>query len=209
MKQASNDRKSGIIIQKEVNYIRKELVRKSIHLAACFVPSLLLIDKNFVLISLTSVLVLYSVAEFLRIKGIHIVLVSALTEVAARKRDENHFVLGPVTLAVGVLLSIILFDEKIASISIYALAFGDGLASLAGRIFGKHLIPCSAGKTIEGSVTCFLAILVSTYVITNDIWLSLLIAFAGTIIEVLPIKDFDNVIIPIVLGFITQFYFHI
>ncbi len=201
--------RSGIIRQKEVNYLRKELVRKSIHLSACFVPPLTLVSKPFVVISLASVLVLYCIAELLRTKGVHIALVSSLTEVAARKRDENHFVLGPVTLALGVLLSVILFDNDISSLAIYALAFGDGLASLAGKIFGKHLIPYTAGKTIEGSFTCFVAILLSTFIVTKDIFLSFVIAAGGTIIEVLPIKDFDNLIIPIILGFIAQIYFHI
>ncbi len=206
MKQSN---KSGIIIQKETNTIRKEIVRKSIHLATCAVPFFLAHMRIFVLLGLSAVLALYCIAELLRLRGKNVFIFSSLTEVAARKRDENRFVLGPVTLASGVLLSALLFDEKSAAIAIYALAFGDGLASLAGKIWGKHLIPFCAGKTLEGSLTCFVAIFLSTLFVTQNFMIALIISFVGTIIEVLPIKDFDNVIIPLVLGFVSQVYFHI
>ncbi len=201
--------RTGILIQKEANIIRKELVRKSIHLATAFVPLLLKYFYYYVILALTTVLVCYVIAEFFRYKGKKIVFFSFFTEVAARKRDENRFVLGPVTLAIGVILSALLFDEKSAAIAIYALAFGDGLASLAGKLFGKHEIPFCHGKTLEGSFTCFAAICISTYAVTQKALVSLIIAFFGTVIEVLPIKDFDNLIIPLILGFIAQVYFHI
>ncbi len=209
MKHTEHNNKSGIVIQKEANTIRKELVRKSIHLGACLVPFFLEHMRFVVLIGLTSVLFIYTIAEFLRLKGKHIFFFSAVTEVAARKRDENRFVLGPVTLATGILLSALFFDQNSAAIAIYALAFGDGLASLAGKLFGKHIIPFCAGKTLEGSLTCFGAIFLSTLCVTNNVVISLLLAFVGTVIEVLPIKDFDNIIIPLVLGFVAQVYFHI
>ncbi len=209
MKQQSHSDKPGIIIQKEANAIRKELVRKSIHLATAFIPFFLEHFRVLVLAGLFLVLAMYCIAEFLRMRGKNIILFSFLTEAAARKRDENHFVLGPVTLALGVLLTAFFYDTTPAAVAIYALAFGDGLASLAGKLFGKHLIPFSSGKTLEGSVTCFVAIFFSTLFVTKSVSTSLLIAAAGTVIEVIPIRDFDNIIIPVVIGFISQYYFHI
>ncbi len=209
MKHSLNIHKSGIIIQKEAITLRKELVRKSIHLATAFVPICLEHFGILVVYGLSIILVCYCIAEGFRSNGKKVLFFSFFTEVAARKRDENKFVLGPVTLAVGVLLSALFFDEKPAAVAIYALAFGDGLSSLAGKLFGKHLIPFCAGKTLEGSITCFVAIFISTMCVTKDYTISLVIAIVGTVIEVLPIKDFDNVIIPIVIALIAQFYFHI
>ncbi len=209
MENFENTHKSGILVQKEANTIRKEIVRKSIHLATAFVPLLLEYMRPIVIWGLASVLLVYCVAEILRLKGFSVLFFSSLTEVAARKRDENRFVLGPVTLALGVLASAVFFDDQSAKIAIYALAFGDGLASLAGKLYGKHLIPFCAGKTLEGSLTCFTAIFLSTFFVTRNGLISLILAFIGTVIEVLPIRDFDNLIIPIVLGFTAQIYFHI
>lgn len=199
------EKTSGIQIRRYANDIAKELFRKSIHLCTVFVP--LMLQKSYypVIISLFCVVVLYIITETLRLNGHTVPLVSAVTQAAARKRDENKFVLGPVTLAVGVLVTALLFEPIPSSIGICALALGDGLASLAGKICGKVAIPFTNGKTAAGSVTCFAAIFVSTFVITRDSELSLVIACAGMLIEILPLNDFDNLLIPIALACLAQF----
>lgn len=209
MKHFEDEEKSGIIVRKQANDLTKELVRKSIHLFACFVPMLLYVARTPVLWALFAVLLLYCIAEYLRINGKKIPVFSIITEIAARKRDQNHFVLGPITLAVGILLTALFFDPIPGAIGIYALALGDGLASLAGKMYGKRVIPHTAGKTIIGSLTCFVAIFISTFLVSENLVISLWIALTGMIIEILPLKDFDNLIIPIVLAAISQFYFHI
>lgn len=209
MKHVEEEKKSGIILQKQANDLKKELVRKSIHLFACFVPLLLYIARTPALWALFAVAVFYSIAEFLRMKGKIIPVFSIITEIAARKRDQNHFVLGPITLAAGILLTALFFNPIPTAMGIYALAFGDGLASLAGKMYGKRIIPYTSGKTIIGSLTCFIAIFISTFLVSKKLFVSLWIALAGMIIELLPLKDFDNLIIPIVLAAIAQYYFHI
>ncbi|MFI3257768.1 MAG: phosphatidate cytidylyltransferase, partial [Spirochaetales bacterium] len=157
MKQVQNDNVSGILIQKRGNIIRKELIRKSIHLFSGFIPLFLGFARVPILCALCAVSVFYCIAEILRLKGKKVPVFSIVTETAARKRDQNRFVLGPLALAVGILLTAVFFDSEAAAIGIYALAFGDGLASLAGILFGKHVLPFTAGKTLEGSLTCFAA----------------------------------------------------
>jgi len=199
------EKSSGIQLRRYANDIAKELFRKSIHLCTVFVPLLLEAAYRPVLISLSFILVFYIITELLRINGITVPIISTVTQTAARKRDENKFVLGPVTLASGVLITALFFDPVPASIGICALALGDGLASLAGKMCGKVAIPFTNGKTAAGSVTCFAAIFVATFFITQDSELSLVIACAGMLIEVLPLKDFDNLLIPIALASLAQF----
>ena len=199
------EKSSGIQLRRYANDIAKELFRKSIHLCTVFVPLLLASAYYPVLILLSCILVFYIITELLRINGFTVPVISAVTQAAARKRDENKFVLGPVTLASGVLITALLFEPVPASIGICALALGDGLASLAGKMCGKVAIPFTNGKTAAGSVTCFAAIFVATFFITRDSELSLVIACAGMLIEVLPLKDFDNLLIPIALASLAQF----
>ena len=110
----------------------------------------------------------------------------------------------PVTLASGILLASLLWGELPAAIGIYALAFGDGLASLAGKLFGRVQLPFTQGKTAAGSLTCFLAIFMASFLASGRCSLSLAVAAAGMFIELLPLRDYDNVVIPIVLGGISQ-----
>ena len=190
----------GIELKNQFTSLRKEFFRKTIHICAAVVPLLLHIARVPTILCLCAAGILYIIAESLRTNGHEIPLISDITAAAARKRDENKFVLGPVTLVAGIIAASVLWDERAAAVGILALAFGDGLASLAGKTFGKIRVPCTHGKTVEGSLTCFAAIFCSTFFVTQDCRLSLLVAVTGALIEVLPLKDFDNLIIPVLLG---------
>ncbi len=185
--------------------ILKELFRKLIHLCSAFVPLFASFSKTLTLALLAAALVLYSASEFLRLKGIRIPLVSKVTEAAARKRDENRFVLGPVTLVAGIMLALAIWKIEFATLGIFALAFGDGLASLFGKLFGRIHIPFTNGKTAAGSLTCFAAVLISSFLVLGNSFESLVLAFIAMILEMLPMTDFDNIVLPVMIGGIAQF----
>ncbi|MDR2898388.1 MAG: phosphatidate cytidylyltransferase [Spirochaetaceae bacterium] len=195
----------GIFAGKYLNEIKKELFRKSIHVCAAFVPLFLGLNRSLTLILLCVVLVLYLIAEIFRFKGIEVPFVSAVTDMASRQRDRGRFVLGPVTLAMGVLVTAFFFEHPAATIGIYALAFGDGIASLVGRAVGHLTIPFTGGKTLEGSIACFCAVFIAAFVVSRNPSVSLCIAGAAMVLEALPLKDFDNLLIPIVIALLSQF----
>ena len=190
----------GIVERQRLNAIIKELFRKSIHICSSLVPFFLALSYWPVIGLLVFALVFYTVSELLRSKGINIPLISKVTEIAARKRDENRFVLGPVTLVCGILIAALLLPLDCARVGIFALAFGDGLASLMGKLIGKITIPGAHGKTAAGSLTCFFAVFLSTFCCCGNCLLSLSVALCAMFIEILPLSDFDNVIIPPVIG---------
>lgn len=197
-----------ILHQKQLREIKKEIFRKTIHLCTAFVPFFL--DRFYwiTMLLLFFVLVGYIVCEILRLNGIIVPIISKVTDIASRKRDENHFVLGPVTLASGVLITALFFPSLAAKIGILSLALGDGLASLFGKLFGHILIPFTSGKTVAGSLTCFMAIFVSSYLCYQNLICALTLGVAGMIIEVFPIKNFDNITLPILIAFISLFFIY-
>lgn len=195
---------AGIVVKKRLNDLRKEVFRKGIHMCTAFVPFLLHYFYAPTVCLLCAAGMFYVVAERLRSKGRHIPFVSDITAAAARKRDEHTFVLGLVTLVAGILAAALLWKEQAAAVGIFALAFGDGLASLAGKTFGRVKIPFTFGKTAAGSLTCFAAIFCTTFFVCQNCYISLVIALVGMAIEMLPLKDFDNLIIPVLLGGIAQ-----
>ena len=178
--------------------IRKEIFRKSIHLSSAFVPLFAKFFYNETIIVLSAVTVFYIVFELLRLKGKNIILISRITKFAARKRDKGKFVLGPVTLSLGILIVLLMFPYTPAVLGILALSFGDGLASLIGKCFGKHPLPFIGSKTVAGSLSCFCAVYISSFCITHNMITSLVIAIVAMFAEALPLKDFDNILIPIV-----------
>lgn len=200
-----NEVVSGILTSQRALDIKKEIFRKSIHLCTAFIPFLLSKFYNITILLLVLCVGLYCVFEILRLDGKRIPIVSEITAAAARKRDENKFVLGPVTLVLGIVISAIVWNKIPAAVGIYALGFGDGLASLVGKLAGKIKIPFTAGKTVAGSSACFIAVFISTLCVLHSVKLALLIAFCAMLIELLPLKDFDNLLIPVAIGGLTQF----
>ena len=196
----NKDFSSGIVARQKLNSILKELFRKSIHICSSLVPLFLHIAYWPVIFLLIVALLGYSLCEVLRLKGYTIPLISKITEIAARKRDENKFVLGPVTLVIGILLAALFLPWNCARVGIFALSFGDGLASLTGKLIGKITIPGAKGKTVAGSLACFLAVYISTFCCSQNCFVSLVVGVSAMFIEVLPLADFDNVLIPILTG---------
>ena len=181
----------------------KEIFRKMIHLCSAAIPFLLKIAYWPVIIGFMIIVVLYYFCELLRLEGHPVPLISLITNTAARERDEGKLVLGPVTLVLGILFAALVLPLEYAKVGIYALSFGDGLASLVGKLCGKHKIPKAGGKTFEGSLACFIAVFISTWCVTRRIGVSLLVALLAMFIEVLPLADFDNLMFPIA---ISSFY---
>ena len=197
----------GIDVNKSLASLEKEIFRKSIHICTAFVPLVFHFYGNVVVVLLVLAGIFYFVSEILRQKGISVPLISLITVTAARKRDEDKIVFGPVTLVLGVVLALLLWQEKFAVVGILALALGDGFASLAGKTFGRIQLPFTGGKTAAGSITCFFAIYSSSFIVLKNTEISLILAAAGTVIEALPLKDFDNVFIPVILGGMAQCLF--
>lgn len=180
--------------------IRVELVRKSIHLLIGLTPTLASWNFGVTVALLVSGILVYSYAETARLQGFEIAVIGRLTAMAARRRDAGRFVIGPVTLGIGALLALVLYPEPSASIAIYALAFGDGLSSLVGKAVGTIRLPFTGGKSLEGSLTCFAAVMSSAFAVSGDAPRSAAIAFIATVTEAAPTKDFDNVLLPVVVG---------
>jgi len=185
--------------------LKKEVVRKSLHLLIAIIPLILSYSVDLAAALLVVGIVLYSFFESLRMKGFSIPYISTITELAARDRDQGHFVAGPVTLALGALVSLSVFSVPVASMAIYALAFGDGLSSLAGKFLGMTPIPLVRGKSIIGSLTCFIAVLCVASLFGFTLIPSLIIAFTAAFLEALPLKDWDNFVIPIGTGAVVTF----
>jgi dolichol kinase len=185
--------------------LQKEILRKSIHALSALVPLGLAIHRTLTMGALTAVLILYCIAEAARIKGRTVPLVSAITAACARSRDQHRFVLGPVTLSLGVLATAMLFSPIPARVGIFALAFGDGCASIAGILWGRTPHPFSRGKTVAGSLACFTAIFLTTFAVTRNATASLVTALVGRVVESFPLGDWDNVVLPLALAALIQF----
>lgn len=180
-----------------------EVFRKTIHLSSALTAVFAERWYTLTIAGIIGISVLYCISEFLRMRGHELYIIARITRYASRARDKGRFVLGPLTLAGGVLGALLLFPLHTAKIAIFALAFGDGLASLVGKRFGKIRLAFFKEKTVAGSLTCFAAVFLSAFVVSGNLWKSLILGIVGAGIEMLPLKDYDNLLIPIAIGFLA------
>ena len=206
---ATGARIAPLSINLKISELRTELVRKAIHLLIAVVPFLAAYNIAATLILLAAGTIFYTVAEYFRSRGHELFLISRLTILASRHRDQGRFVLGPITLGVGAMLALLLYPDPSATIAIFALAFGDSISSLIGKFYGSTTIPHTGGKTIAGSVACFLAVLLIAYRVTGMLGSAVIIAVAATVLEALPTRDLDNILMPVGTGFIASQLIHL
>ena len=179
-----------------VRGLRGEIVRKLLHFLVALVPLMASVDKNLTLLLLGTGVIFYIIVEKLRQEGVEVLVISDLTIFASRDRDKGRFVLGPVTLGLGAMLALALYPEPASRIAIYALAFGDGFASLAGKLIGGIRLPFTRGKTLAGTLACFITVWIIAFRILGNPAYALLIAGVAAFLEALPTEDLDNVLLP-------------
>jgi phytol kinase len=180
--------------------IKGEFVRKILHFLVAIVPFIANVDKTMTILLVATGIIFYTIMEKLRQEGVYVLLISDITVFTSRDRDKGKFVLGPVTLGLGAMLALALYPEPASRIAIYALAFGDGFASLFGKLIGGIKIPFTKGKTLIGSLACFVAVGLITYRILNNPLYALATALVATLLEALPTEDLDNIILPVGTG---------
>ncbi len=179
---------------------KQELRRKAIHASSMFVPFFSDINYHMTLILLVAVTVLYIVSELVRLNGIRFPVLGIITRLCVRSNEVRQFTLAPLTLVVGVILSLVLFTELTACVVIVILAFADSFATIVGKIYGRLKIPYNRNKSVEGSVAFFLtALLCAVFLLPLKI--ALIASFVSCIIETMPFK-FNNISIPLGKGLI-------
>jgi dolichol kinase len=189
--------------------IRGEVLRKGLHLLIALSPTLAFWNFDLTVFLLSLGIVVYVVAESLRLQGREVAFISLITRLASRDRDKNRAVLGPVTLGLGALLCLMMYPEPAATVGIYALAFGDGFSSLIGKLVGRVPLPFTGGKTLEGSLAAFVAVWIAVSAFGHQPLVALAVAAVATLLEALPLKDLDNLVIPLGTGLFYLLVVHV
>lgn len=180
----------------------QEARRKLVHIFAAAVPFVAMLAPVLTIVSLCMVAVIYSISEWIRLNGRLLPLVGDITASCIRKEERRHFVLAPVTLALGVVVSLIIFPYEVAAAVILILAFADSAATLVGRAWGTRRIPYNRSKSIQGSAAAFMAAYLCA-ALYFPLVAAGVAALVSSLIESLPIKD-DNISVPVGTGIVLM-----
>lgn len=141
----------------------------------------------------------YVVSEYFRLRGRSIPVLAAVTKMAMRPGDESSdsFVVAPLYFAAGILASLLIFPEPFNYAAIAVVTLGDGAASVAGRLYGRHRI--AGGKTMEGTAAGLLCAFAGAALFVSPTT-ALAAAVVGMAVELLPLRVSDNLTVPMLAG---------
>ena len=159
--------------------------------------------------------------------GLKVINLGFMVKSMSRTGEPFDLIKGTMIYAIVMTLICIFVwrDNPWGLIIIMTIAWGDGIAPIAGRFLGKHKYKTIGGgeKTVEGSIAMFIFSVAFSYfivylfgiVLTGVNWLwgypewpwlwgkILILVAVGTIAEGLSPTDIDNLVIPIVMFLIS------
>ncbi|GAB1402712.1 phosphatidate cytidylyltransferase [Elusimicrobiota bacterium] len=174
------------------NFPVDEIKRKTFHiLTLLYVVAYWYLPLNFVLSTLFIIIIFVLIAEIVRTKNEKFNVFILKTLGGTQRESEVNKISGlPWTLS-GAFLTMFLFNDKtIVLASFLYLAFGDAIAALIGKAYGRHKI--YAGKTFEGSLACFIVCFIIGMIILPTWQFAFIGALIATLIETIPWPLNDN-----------------
>ncbi len=185
--------------------IKTELLRKLFHaiIVMAFIP-IAAISKGILILIVVAGLILYLFHEAHAGSGGQIPFFTTMIQ-KVKRLGEEEIARAPFLMGGGILVTTIVFPFRAAATGLLQLALCDMAAALVGMTWGRRSLSHSPKKTLEGSAAYLIvAIIVSSFLFPWPV--NVLIALAGTLIESLPYKDWDNFLIPVVVAAVASFF---
>ncbi|MCA6071336.1 MAG: hypothetical protein LE168_02960 [Endomicrobium sp.] len=159
---------------------KDEIKRKGVHLLTLiYVFGYWCLPKNFIVNGLTAAVIIVALFEYARFKFPKFNNFFKNNFKGFYRPEEANKISGLIWTLSGALLTILIFPNKyMVFASLLYLSFGDAVAALVGKTFGKH--KTFVGKTFEGSLACFVVCFILGLFLFK--WQ---FAFAGAIIATL------------------------
>jgi len=183
-----------------------EIRRKAIHITILLIILLYSILKKsasepIALFVLVFILLFLLITEYIRLElNIEVPIIKQL--IRAKEERKMH---GAIYFLSATIIALAVFDFKIALAALLMTVFGDMFAALIGQMFGKTLV--FRNKTITGCLAELVINLIVGFIILNNIYIIIAMAFTATIVETFVSELDDNLLIPLFAGFVGQLIF--
>ena len=189
-----------------------EIGRKIIHITILIVlAAYFLIQDSFVssgytevlakqaaLIFLVGLLIVFLILEYFRLE---LNWKMPFFSQFIRAKEQNRMY-GVIYFLSATIISLAVFNPKVALAALLMTTFGDMVAALVGKKYGTTLL--YRNKTWAGFLGELATNLIVGFLILDNIYMILGMSFTATIVETLVDELDDNLIIPIFSGFVGQ-----
>ena len=187
--------------------IWKEIMRKTMHMIILVVLILFFAiesqaGKQAGLLFLLALLIVFLAFEYVRLDlGMRLPFMRRFI----RPKDE-HKLHGVIFFISSTIITLAAFDTAIALAALLMTVFGDMAAAIAGKKYGTTIL--FRNKTVVGFsielVTNLIAGPIVSLFFSANIYIFIIMAFVATTVETLTDEMEDNLVVPIISGFIGQ-----
>ena len=200
--------------------------RKGVHITAGCYSFFWMMASDTVWARWIAAILPFLVAIIFLLIGLKVIPGKFMVDSMSRTGEPFDLIKGTMfySLVMTFICIIIWKDQPWGLIIIMTIAWGDGIAPIAGRFFGRHKYKSIGGveKTVEGSIGMYIFSVAFSFLIVylfgmvhGEIWLwghadwpwlwgkILILCLIGTIAEGLSPTDFDNLIVPFVMVMIS------
>ena len=160
-----------------------------------------ILAKQVALLFLVALLIIFLILEYFRLE---LNWKMPFFAQFIRPKEQNKMY-GVIYFLSATIISLAVFDHRIALAALLMTTFGDMLAALVGKRYGTTLI--YRNKTWAGFLAELGTNLIVGFFVLNNIYVILVMALVATIVETLVDELDDNLLIPIFAGFAGQIIF--
>ena len=184
----------------------QEISKKAIHIIILIaLIGYAIIENQFsqqtALMALVALLMLFILLEYFRLElNWKIPFFSQF--IRSKERDRMF---GVVYFLSATIICLAVFDFRIALAALLMTVFGDMLAAIVGKKYGTTLL--FRNKTAVGSITELVVNLIVGFAVLinfTNIYVILIMALTATIVEIVVDELDDNLLVPLISGFIGQ-----
>ena len=182
-----------------------ELFRKGIHISSSFFAFLLyLLGKETIMLPLILITIIYLILDYGRRRNVLSDFYLFYFDKITRPNEKFRSLTGASYVFLGITLTILFFDQRVAIPSILIMSLSDSASAIIGRKYNYTKI---YSKSLEGSIAFYFTTLIILLFFNFNIYFSFFIALVLTFIEFFD-KLFidDNISLPIVSALLIQFF---
>ncbi|AIJ29775.1 diacylglycerol/polyprenol kinase family protein [Borreliella valaisiana] len=185
--------------------IKYEIFRKFFHIFSLIILVFYGINFWIGLVSNILFMILYLSSEVFRITKKKLVFFKNISNIILKSRKilPNRVSFPPVFLFLGILISYCLVMEPFNYIGIFSVCFGDGFASLVGKLIPSFKLVND--KTVSGSFVVFCTTFFSYYYFFPYLTAALILGILAMLVELFDAENYDNLFLPLIVS--TSSYF--
>lgn len=182
-----------------------EILRKTVHLSGLLIVVIYTLLLNYfseqlAILVLTALLLILLEVEYIRIE--HKPRIANMFSGLFRHHEKNQLT-GSVFYVISCIIAFAAFDYWIAVVALFMMVFGDLVASIMGKSFGKTKL--FKKKTWVGTLSGLAAnLVVGVLILSETAILIIPMAITATLVEMFTNKLDDNLTVPLSAGFVGQ-----